>query len=249
MPTLTFHRMYPETLPPLRADKSAFGTMPSAAFQYCEAMRTASSHGWYVFPPFDIRLRWTGSEVLWQNSGTWETLTEVRLPEFDAYWDANAPESMRGLAPPFVGGVQVRGIVQVWSGLLVETAEGWNTLVRPIVNAPLSHLYSPYEGVIETDRFSPCPLFTNLQLTSTEVVIELCRHRPLFQVQPVRRECYSDVAHDSEDHEGFEDGDGDGGLSDAQWQGFRRTIRTDQPDDVHSPGAYASGVRKRAKRS
>jgi len=246
MPTLTFHRMYPDTLPPLRADKSALGTIPSAAFQYCEAMRAASAHGWYVFPPFDIRLRWTGSDVLWFNDGTWETLTQVRLPEFDDYWDASVPADMRGLAPPFLTGVQVRGIVQVWSGLLVESAEGWNTLVRPLVNAPQSHLYVPYEGVIETDRFAPCPLFTNLQLTSTEVVIDLLRHRPLFQVQPVRRDCYGEAAHDSEDVDAF--GEGAIGLTEAQWRGFRRTIRTDRQDDPHYSGSYASDVRKRAKR-
>jgi hypothetical protein len=245
MPTLTFHRMYPHALPPLRADKGAYGTLPAAVFQYCEAMRTASAHGWYVFPPFDVQLRWTGSDILWFNDGRWEMLIQARLPEFDAYWDEHAPEAMRGLAPPFLSATPVRDIVQVWSGLLVESAEGWNTLVRPVVNVPLSHLYAAYEGVIETDRFAPCPLFTNLQLTSTEVVIVLSQARPLFQVQPIRRESYSDLAHDSEDREGFaEDG---AGLDNARWQGYRRTIRTDRADETHVVGRYATGARKRAK--
>jgi len=247
MPTLTFYRMYPDTLPPLRADKSACGTMPASAFQYCEAMRTASSHGWYVFAPFDIRLRWTGADVLWFDDGRWSVLSQVRLPDFDAEWDAHAQAALRGLSPAFLTAVPVRGIVQIWSGLLVESAEGWNTLVRPPVNMPASYLYALYEGVIETDRFAPCPLFTNIQLTSTEVDIELPRTRPLFQVQPVRRECYTDVAHESEEIDAW--GEGAKGLTDAQWQGYRGTIRTDRHDDSHIAGRYASDVRKRAKRS
>jgi hypothetical protein len=246
MPTLTFFRAYPGALLPLRADKSACGTLPTMVYQYCEAMRTASAQGWYVFPPFDIRLRWTGSDVLWFEDGRWSALSQVRLPEFDAEWDEHAPEALRGLSPAFLTAVPVRGIVQIWSGLLVESTDGWNTLVRPLVNMPSSHLYVPYEGVIETDRFAPCPLFTNIQLTSTEVDIELAQTRPLFQVQPVRRECYSDAAHESEDVDAW--GEGAEGLTDAQWQGYRGTIRTDRPDDPHVVGRYASEVRKRAKR-
>jgi hypothetical protein len=246
MPTITFHRMYPGALPPLRADKSAYGTIPAAVFQYCEPMRTACGQGWYVFPPFDIQLRWTGADILWLNDGRWEMLIQARLPDFDQYWDERVPEDMRGLSPPFLSATPVRGIVQIWSGLLIESDEGWNTLVRPVVNAPPSHLYSAYEGVIETDRFAPCPLFTNLQLTSTEVVIVLPQHRPLFQVQPVRRESYSDAAHDSEVREGL--GEAVAGLDEARWQGYRRTIRTDRADETHVVGRYATGARRRAKR-
>src|ERR671934_152775 len=50
-PVVTFYGAVPGIRAPIRADASGLGTLPSRGFQYCEALRTASSFGWYVFPP------------------------------------------------------------------------------------------------------------------------------------------------------------------------------------------------------
>ena len=55
-PTIKFHRIYPAAIPPMRADKSALGLMPTMAYRHCEAMRMASSFGWYAFPAEEVRL-------------------------------------------------------------------------------------------------------------------------------------------------------------------------------------------------
>ena len=248
MSTLTFTRMYPDAIPPMRADKAALGYMPTSAFQFCEAMRVASSHGWYVFPPADIQLRWNGADVFYGVDEQWEPLSFAHLPEFVDYWDAHCPRDYRGLAPPYLRALPANGAVQVWSGWLVGSSPGWNTLVRPMVNIRRSNLYYCFEGVIETDQFQPCPLFVNLQLTASEVAISLPRNEPLFQVQSVERQSYSEVAHQALLREGFAPADsGSPGMSPEDWAGYRQTIRTDRMDETHRLGDYGATVRRRAK--
>jgi hypothetical protein len=74
-----FHRVDLSAVPPLRGDKSALGTLPAAAFQYCEPVRTASSFGWYVFPPQDISLVWDGVDIFYADEGEWRPLSSMGL--------------------------------------------------------------------------------------------------------------------------------------------------------------------------
>lgn len=243
MDVFTFTRMYPELIPPMRADKAALGYMPTSAYQYCEAMRVASSHGWYTFPPADISLQFDGTDIFCEtDDGGWEPLSYRHLPGHVELWDAQCPSGYEGLAPPFLRALPAPGALQVWSGWLLEATEGWSALVRPLVNAQRSNLFGVFEGVVEVDRFCPCPLFANLQLRATHVPIRISRLDPLFQVQAIRRESYAATGAQ------IRDGLGDQAeLSPAQWLGFRRTVRADRPDETHRLGDYAAEVRKRAK--
>jgi hypothetical protein len=248
-PTVSFTRMVPGAIPPMRADKAALGYMPTSAYQYCEAMRVASSHGWYLFPPADIQLRFNGADVFHAVDGEWEPLSFAYLPGFAELWDKHCEPGFEGMAPPFLRALPARGAVQVWSGWLISTAPGWNALVRPIANVTRSHLFHCYEGVVETDEFQPSPLFINLQLVASDVTITFPRNDPLFHFQPVQRLSYSELAHRCEFKEGLLPADGDSVMMDERdWQNFRQTIRTDQPDETHRLGDYGGSVRKRAKR-
>jgi len=226
----------------MRADAAALGTLPAAAYQYCEAVRSASAFGWYVFPPEDIRLRWDGSEVLFFDEGEWRRLSS--LPIRDEYlegWDRHAPADLRNDPPPYLSSLFVPGIVQIWSGFLVSTDQRWSVLVRPPANVPTSHSFFCYEGLIETDQFSPCPLFVNLRLLATDREIVLPRTKPLFQVQPLRRECY---AGRGQSYGVMDISD----MSEADWNGFRGTVRRTGPqDDSHRAGSYGARARRRAK--
>jgi hypothetical protein len=249
-PIVTFHRAYPAALWPMQADNSALGNMPAAAFQYCEAMRAASEFGWYVFPPVDIRLRWTGGESLYWADGEWHSFTSVDLDdEFLHYWDQHAPPDLKGQAPPCLTSLFVPGSVQIWSGLLVSTAEGWSTLIRPIVNVPQVGAFQCYEGLVETDGFKPCPLFVNIRLIVTDREIVIRRDWPLFQVQPINRACYARTTLKHREFDGIEPRlGGVTGISEADWAGFRKTTRSGDPgSDDHVSGTYGGGVRRRAK--
>lgn len=224
------------------ADASALGTLPVAAYQYCEAIRAASSFGWYVFPPDDIRLRWDGSEVrCWQN-GEWQLLVSTSLAgEALERWQEFAPDDLRDRPPPYLSSLFVPGIVQVWSGFLVNSSADWSILARPPANLTQSSSYFCYEGLIETDRFGPCPLFVNLRLVATDREIMLPRTKPLFQVQPVMRAAHAGAGRIS----GIVD---IADMSASDWQGFRGTIRSSDPrESDHRTGSYGTHVRRRGK--
>lgn len=247
-PTLTFYRMYPAAIPPMRADKAALGAMPTMAFRHCEPMRTASAFGWYVFPPEDIVLKWNGADVFCLQDDEWCPLAQACLPGFSEYWDEHAPSEMAGLPPPFLTRLPVPGVVQIWSGLLCSTREDWSVLVRPPVNVRGSRLYAPFEGLVESDRFKPFPLFINIQLIATDVAIELPKLTPLFQVQPLMRGTYGDVAHRYVDREGLGAlTDGQPAMSEQDWAGYRKTIRVEIPNETPESGQYTAATRKRNK--
>lgn len=247
-PTLQFIQALPGLTPPLRADRGALGSLPLAAYQYCEAVCTASAHGWYVFPPQDITLRWTGAEVLMRDEqGGWQVLESYTPDDAQAHWDRCVPAAVRGKAPPLLTSLFVAGLVQVWSGLIVRTAPGWSTLVRPLVNLPGSHLFSCYEALVETDRYGPWPLFMNLRLLSTSGDIHISRLKPLFQVQPMPRSAYTAATAET-DVAVLGATAGLPPLSDEDWQGYLQTLRPLDPrEDERQVGQYAAGVRRRAR--
>lgn len=245
------HRIYPGAIPPMRADASALGTLPAAAFQYCEAIRSASAFGWYVFPAADLQLRWDGAEAwILEPDGDWRVLTSAFLEdEFYDDWDRHAPDDHKGLRIPHVSTLFVPGIVQIWTGLLVSTQPDWSVLIRPLANLSGSHAWLAYEGLVETDLFAPCPLFINLRLLSTSGVISIPKRRPLFQLQPVRRECYADTTMALSEALGTGPGSPEQpGMSAADWDGVRRTVRSVQSvREAGEFGRYGARVRRRRK--
>lgn len=248
-PVVRFHRVLPGAIFPMAGDKSALGSMPAAAHQFCEAMRTASSFGWYVFPPKDIRLRWDGSQTFYESDGQWQALTSVVDSQHASYRDEHCPPDMRGGIPPYLSTLFIPGVVQIRSGLLVSTARDWSVLVRPLANLAHPRAYSCYEGVIETDWVKPVPLFINIRLTATDSVIEIPRGRPLFQLQPLHRACYTTAMTSFVEHHGLEErGAGEHGMTAQEWDGLRDTICTVSAVRPHDIGRYGAEVRKRAKR-
>jgi hypothetical protein len=246
--TIKFHRVYPAAIPPMRADKSALGLMPTMAFRHCEPMRAASSFGWYAFAAEEVHLRWNGADVLVKVDEGWQPLSRMELPGFVDYWNGRAPESVRDLAPPFLTRLPIPGLVQIWTGLLCSTALGWSVLVRSPSNMRGSFLYATHEGIVETDRFKPCPLFMNVQLLATDVDIVIPKTVPLLQVQPLLRKTYDAVAHSWHVTDGLDAQlDGRPALSPEEWRAYRQTIRVDVEDEAPEAGHYAADARKRAK--
>jgi hypothetical protein len=190
---VVFYGAVPGIRVPMRADASALGTVPARAFQYCEALRAASSFGWYVFPPIDFALQWDGSEIIWTHRGarSWYPLQSAQFPGFAAEFDRRAPQQLRGFAPPFLTALLEPGLVQVWTGLFIESAEDWSVLVRPPANVPRSPSYELYEGIVESDRWFG-PLFTNVRLAKTDAPVHFSTEVPLVQVQPLHRSTYAD---------------------------------------------------------
>lgn len=239
-PKLSLIKAY-DLAPDIRpAGKTACGTMPAAAFQYCEAMRVASSFGWHVYCPIDLSLFFDGREVFFHDDGRWATLKSINLPNaFRKRWNAIAPPEMAEMDPPFLTQLFVPGVVQIWSGYLIKSADNWATNIRPPVNFDTRSSLSLFEGIVETNIRQYMPLFINLRLTKTDVEIHIPTTKPLFQIQPIHRSCYQKQPRDIEVFESryLED-------DPEVWHKYSQTIRRTEEAPTSRPGRYASTVRK-----
>lgn len=243
-PILTFHRLIEQARPPMRADRSAIGTLPTRAFRYCEAVTTATAFGWYVFPPIGLTLLWDGTQIFWTYDGAehegWLPLTTAQFPYFAQRFDEVAPEGIKGFSPPFLAALREPGVVQIWSGLIARTAPGWGLLLRNPPNLPRGH-YELYEGIIETDRWFG-PLFTNIRLTKTDVQVRLEPDYPLLQAVPLPRSLYSDETMQSvRIVPALAD------LTEDDWADYEDTVVRPNVDPNRPRGAYATRTRKRRK--
>ncbi len=238
-PTVQFFRLVETARLPQRADRAAGGTLPTRAFRYCEAATTAAALGWYVFPPIGFRLYWTGDEVFWTYTGaaSWYPLGAAQFPGLRERFDHHAPPSVQRYSPTFLGALPEPGIVQVWSGLIAKTKPGWSLLARGPANLPRSVGYDVFEGVVEADEWFG-PLFINIRLTQTGTPVEFDPNLPLFQVQPLLREAYSDTTLNDVAVGTLET------MQASDWAAYHRTVVA--PSQTRCPhGANASAVRKR----
>jgi hypothetical protein len=242
-PAVTFYTAIPGCRAPMRADPSVLGTLPARGFQYCESLRAASSFGWYVFPPIDFTLQWDGSQVIWTYRGAkaWYPLTSAQFPGYQKTFDRIAPARLKGFSPPFLTAVTEPGIVQVWTGLMIGSADDWSVLVRPPANLPRNLAYDGYEGIVETDRWFG-PLFSAIRLIKTDVPIHFSTEIPFVQVQPLHRSAYADEVSN---HFGLIANPAE--FSDETWSRYERTIVKPNLDPQRPVAAYATSVRRRRK--
>lgn len=243
-PILQFNRLIEKARPPRRADRSAAGTLPTRAYRYCHAVTSAAGYGWWVFPPMDFQLIWDGQDIYWhfEELPDWLPLTSAaQFPDFSEAFDVAAPESLQGCAPPFLTVLPEPGMVQVWTGLIVQTAENWSLNVRAPANIAAPSGYSLYEGIIETDRWVG-PLFTNLRLTRTHQPVKFRADYPLLQVQPLPRYAYAEeTLGATRVVESIAD------MRDGDWGAYDRTIIQPAQDTERGFGAYAVAARKRGR--
>lgn len=240
-PTVIFHRFIPSARLPQRADRSAAGSLPTRAFRYCEPATTASSFGYYIFPPIGFSLIWDGSDIRWTYEGApdWFPLTSATFPGFRDQFEAAAPEEVREYWPPFLGALQEPGLVQMWSGLVARTAPGWSLLVRPPANVPRRGGYELFEGIVETDRWFG-PLIFNMRLTKTDTPIDFQPDYPLLQVQPIPRQVYEDATLNN--YELIPDL---AQLTPEDWDDYYDTVVRPHVQENRPRGQYAAAARKR----
>ena len=120
-------------------------------------------------PPTNFELLWTGREFLvkFDTIESWIKVDKLFLPEFADYWQDKAPAAALEMMPPFLEAFPERGVIQVWSGFVVETEPGVSTWIRGPVNRNSPGAYQMIEAVVETDWWLG-PLFTNFQFTKTD---------------------------------------------------------------------------------
>jgi hypothetical protein len=240
---IRFLRLIEQARAPIRADRSGAGTLPTRATRYCEAATSAAGFGWWVFPPTELNLLWTGDSILWQYKNQWLPLTAAQFPNFSATFDSAAPADLAGCAPPFLTVLPEPGTLQIWTGLIVQTIPEWSLLIRPPANLPLPGGYALYEGIVETDRWFG-PLFANLRFTRTDVPIRLAEDFPLIQIQPIPQQAYSDETLSAVSLTPNLDG-----FTAEEWNAYRTCIAEPNTRPNRPFGAYAVATRKRRRTS
>jgi Family of unknown function (DUF6065) len=240
-PIVRFHQITSYGRAPVRADRSACGTLPVRAVRYCEALTSATAFGWWLFSPIDIEMLWDGTEIFWRcdDAPDWMPLSpSAQLPNYAAEFDAVAPEDLKGCSPPFLTALPEPGAVQLWTGLIAQTAPDWHLLVRSPANLPHAGGISLFEGIVETDRWFG-PLFTNMRFTRSHTPVRLRGDYPLVQVQPVPRHSYSnDMLNRMDVTPGLS------GLTTEHWEAYQASIVEPNSRPNRSFGAYATSARK-----
>ena len=242
-PTVTFYRFVPQCRPPMRADRSAGGTLPTRAFRYCEPVATACAFGWYLFPPIDFTVLWDGSAVTWTYSGAkdWYPLTSAQFPGFKKHFSENAPTEIAPFAPPFLTYDPHLHMLQIWSGYIAATREDWSLLVRPVVNVSHSEHFHGYDAIIETDRWFG-PLFTNIKLIKPNAPIHFRTDFPFLQLQPLPRAIYSEAVLGD-----FAVVPNLASFGAREWARFEETVVRPNVQQPRQLGGYAVAARKRRR--
>lgn len=235
---LRFYSVHDDLKLPMRADTGALGRLPLSAFQYCEAVRTASANGWYIFPPRDFSILFDGKEVFLADDGDWRALRSEPLGEaMEQPWNAQHGATY-GPLPNFLEDLSDTGILQIWSGYFVETDPGEILQIRPLANVHTKSSYWCFEGIVETDQFRPMPLFVNIQLTRTNSEIFFPRDFPLFQVVVLSKASLA-MNEATEVQSVLDAGFPASGLAE--------TLRTTS-NPRKAPGQYGANLRRQRKR-
>jgi hypothetical protein len=239
-----FHQITGRGRAPMRADRSAAGTLPVRAVRYCEAVTSATAFGWWLFPPIDLEVLWDGTEIFWRcdEAPDWmPLLPSAQLPNYVDVFDAAAPDALKGCSPPFLTALPEPGGLQIWTGLIAETAPDWHLLVRAPANMPSAGGVSLFEGIVETDRWFG-PLFANMRFTRSHMPVRLRADYPLVQVQPVPRHLYrSETLDRMAVTPGLQD------LTAAHWDAYTASIVEPNSRPDRAFGAYAVAARKQAR--
>ena len=109
-------------------------------------------------------------------------------------------------------------------------------LSRGPANIPRTQGYEHFEGILESETWFG-PLFTNIRLTRTGSPVEFHVRYPLFQVQPLLRQCYSEASFEIL---------GLSELSAGDWQDFEATMKPNA-DQMRKLGHYAVDIRRRRR--
>lgn len=185
---MRFYRILPYGADLILPPDELSGEVPIRAYRFCEPFLAANRVGWLLTPPTNFELLWTGREFLvkFDTIESWIKVDKLFLPEFADYWRDKAPAAAADMIPPFLEAFPERGVIQVWSGFVIETEPGVSTWIRGPVNRNSPGAYQVLEAIVETDWWMG-PLFTNLQFVKTDDPVRFESNRPWLQLIEVPR--------------------------------------------------------------
>jgi len=188
---IEFFRGWPDTPSPQKAEIAINGNIPTRAHQFCEPFLVANSMGYLLYPPIDFNLYWDGTQTLIQFEGLsdWIIVDKIYLPNSMNLWREMVEPELVDTLPVFLEAFPERGILQLWSGYFANTAPGSSLWIRAPINQNDSNAYSIIEGIVETDWWGG-PLFTNIEITKTDMPIIFRKDKPFLQVFTIPKQTH-----------------------------------------------------------
>ncbi|MGB9366519.1 MAG: DUF6065 family protein [Xanthobacteraceae bacterium] len=231
---MRFYRILPYGADPILPPDELSGEVPIRAYRFCEPFLAANRVGWLLYPPTNFELIWTGREFLvkFDTIDSWIKVDKLFLPEFADYWSDTAPAAAADMIPPFLEAFPERGVIQVWSGFVIETEPGVSTWIRGPVNRNSPGAYHVLEAIVETDWWMG-PLFTNIQFTKTDDPVRFENNRPWLQLIEVPRAVH--LARKGEQPTVV-------GMSEATWSKF---MEASDRRNKGQPGSYRLESKRR----
>lgn len=192
-PQVELTQLYPGAPAPVKADRALSGSIPLRAWQHCEPLMAASGWGFWMYPPFLMALLYDGTDIYWTRLDDPDAsdaepewfMQGIPYPGFADRWSEHIPD----MDPPGLVSMAEPGLVQLFPGVIGNTAPGWSMYLSAAINIPERQGYEVLAGIIETDWYGG-PLAPVLRLTKIDEPIVLRADVPLFSAVPVPRSAY-----------------------------------------------------------
>lgn len=192
---LNIWRTHPEGVRIVKAEKTLNDTAHPGGVKFCGPFADANAYGFWVFPAHDIDICWRGGvhfehRVLSEfDNSERHVIGSLLKPSDKTDLNKWCPEN-GGRTKYSFGGVE-EGVVQIYTGVILQTPPGWALHIR----SPINFSPQPYhimEGVLPTD-WMQYDLWTNVKFDIQDQWVHLRKDQwpPLAQLLPVRRETTS----------------------------------------------------------
>lgn len=189
---LTVWQLHPQACRVEPAEKTLRGTAHEGGVKWCHPFSTANRLGWWLFPPIDIDIRWTGCQFEHQQLEEYSDFDYHHLRKLIKPEDGVDPDKwcVQGGRTKFSFGGVEKNVVQIWTGLIFQTPPGWSLQIRSPVNCKRQPFYV-MEGILESD-WMQYDIWTNLVFDRENEWAHLRKDGwpPLAMITPVRRETY-----------------------------------------------------------
>ena len=184
---LKIWRLHPQGVKIIPAEKTLNNTAHPQGVKFCHPFSAANSTGFWVFPPADIDVMWTGQSFKHNHvshySNTDATLVHslVNHPDVEKFYPIEQGRNK------YSWGSGEPNVMQIWTGCIFQTAPGWNLHIRSPINFP-PQVCHVMEGTLETD-WMHYDIWINVVFTEKYKWVNFRRDGwpPLAQIIPVKR--------------------------------------------------------------
>lgn len=180
-------KLHPKASKIAPAEKSCLGTANKSGIKWCGPYSAANSFGFWVYPPVDVEIFYDGSKFSSieedYSNDDYILLKSLVKPEDKVNIEKwCSPHYGR---TKFTYGEADKNVVQIWTGLILQTPPGYCLQIRSPINFPKND-YHVMEGILETD-WMQYDIWINLICDKNKKII-IKKDFPIAHLVPIKRE-------------------------------------------------------------